>query len=276
MPEWSGWSACCWSSSRVLDAGVRQVAADAAEQARIGAAEAVDGLLRIAHHEQLARRRHGLAPVALRRIGGRQQQQDLGLQRIGILKLVDEDALVSLLQFGARAIVPQQVAGVEQQVHEIELAGALLWPAGRVPPLPTARRADARPGRHRRDWPNSSMAAFSSSQEASTASRETPSPYLPPPCLSHRMSRGRRRISLSTRSGSKRPASRARRTRSRNSASGRRPSYSGIALTARSDCAGRACSRPCRCSASSAASRSKSRLSQGASKSRHSASDQAA
>ncbi len=97
------------------------------EQAGVGAAEAIDGLLRVAHHVELAGRRLHLAPVALRGIGGGEQEQDFGLQRVGVLKLVDEDALIDTLQICARAIVAQQVAGAEQKVHEIELSGAPLF-----------------------------------------------------------------------------------------------------------------------------------------------------
>ena len=104
-----------------------QALADAVEEAGVGAAEAVDGLLGVAHHVELAGRGLRLAPVALGGIGGGEQEQNLGLQRVGVLELVDEDALVDALQIGARAIVAQQVAGAEQQVHEIELAGAALF-----------------------------------------------------------------------------------------------------------------------------------------------------
>ena len=119
-------TACAAGQLAVRDAGIRQVAADAAEEAGIGAAEAIDGLLGVAHHVELARRRRGFAPVALGRIGGGQQQQNLGLQRVGVLELVHEDALVILLQLGARAVVAQQVARVQEQVHEVELPGQLL------------------------------------------------------------------------------------------------------------------------------------------------------
>ena len=68
----------------------------------VGAAEAVDGLLRVADDEELPRHRtHGL-PIALARVVGRQQQQKLGLQRIGVLELVHEDAGAPFLQLPAR------------------------------------------------------------------------------------------------------------------------------------------------------------------------------
>ena len=104
-----------------------QSLADAMEEPGVGAAETVDGLFRVAHHVELAGRGLRLAPVALGGVGGGEQEQDLGLQRIGVLELVDEDALVDALQIGARAVVAQQVAGAEQKVHEIELAGAAFF-----------------------------------------------------------------------------------------------------------------------------------------------------
>src|SRR6185437_13606048 len=108
------------------DAARFQIAANPAEEARIGTAEAVNGLLRITDHVQLARRGSRLLPVALRGILRGQKQQYFGLQRIGILKLVDKDAVIAPLQIAPRRIVAQQVASVEQQVHKIELAGRAL------------------------------------------------------------------------------------------------------------------------------------------------------
>ena len=106
------------------DARARKRAADAAEEARVGAAEAVDGLLRVAHHVELAGRRDGFPPIAFRGVGGGEEKQNFGLERIGILKLVDENALIILLQLGACTVVLKQVAGVEKQIQEIELARA--------------------------------------------------------------------------------------------------------------------------------------------------------
>ena len=113
-------------SSRSSAPAVLQVCADAAEQARVGAPEAVDRLLRIADHEQLAGRGRRLAPVALGGVGRGEQQEDLGLQRVGVLELVDEDALVEPLQIGARARRGAAGRARQQQVHEVELPGALL------------------------------------------------------------------------------------------------------------------------------------------------------
>ena len=42
-------------------------------------------------------------PVGFGGIVGREQQQDLRLQRIGVLEFVDEDVREAMLQFGAHA-----------------------------------------------------------------------------------------------------------------------------------------------------------------------------
>ena len=56
-------------------------------------------------------------------IVGREQQQDLGLERIGVLELVDEDPLELALQVPAdRGVVANQIARARQQIAEIERA----------------------------------------------------------------------------------------------------------------------------------------------------------
>ena len=93
----------------------------------VGAAEPVNRLLRVADNEQLARNRSDRAPVALLRVVGREQQEDLRLQRIGILKFVDEDVAEPRLKRAPDACVAgEQIARAQQQVDEIERAGALL------------------------------------------------------------------------------------------------------------------------------------------------------
>ena len=67
-------------------------------QRKIGAPELVNRLLGIAHQEQLAGRRRHSQPGSFLRIAGRQQNQNLRLQGIGVLKLVDEDVRVAALQ----------------------------------------------------------------------------------------------------------------------------------------------------------------------------------
>ena len=89
--------------------------------ADVGPAKAVDRLLRVADDEELAGGGNHPAPVALGRVPSRQQQQDLGLERIGVLELVDEDARVALLRGGAHCIVAaDQVSRPEQEVDEVK------------------------------------------------------------------------------------------------------------------------------------------------------------
>src|SRR5206468_6232444 len=71
----------------------------------IGAAEPVNRLLRVADDEELAGNRLRVFPLGDRWIGGRQQHDDLGLQRIGVLKLVDEDALEPLLKARSDSLI---------------------------------------------------------------------------------------------------------------------------------------------------------------------------
>jgi hypothetical protein len=80
-----------------LRAVPQQVALDALVQRHVGASEAIDALLRITDHEQLARQRARLERLALVRAIGREQQQDLGLHRIGVLELIDEHMADALL-----------------------------------------------------------------------------------------------------------------------------------------------------------------------------------
>ena len=90
-------------------------------------AEAVDGLLRVAHHEQLSRGRAGLAPLRGGGIVGGDEQQDLSLQRIGVLELVHQHVGEAAGQLGANGgVVPHQVARAQEQVEEIQASRALL------------------------------------------------------------------------------------------------------------------------------------------------------
>ena len=84
-------------------------------RADVGAAEPIDGLLRIADDEEPAGHVVG------------QEQEDLRLNRIGVLKLVDEDPRELLLQVMADAVVgPDEIPRARQQVGEIERAGRFL------------------------------------------------------------------------------------------------------------------------------------------------------
>ena len=91
-------------------------------------AEPVDGLLRIADDEELAGNRRHVLPTLSPRIVGRQQQQDLGLNGIGVLELVDENPRELRLEM--RAAPPgrslEQVARARQQIGEVERTGRVL------------------------------------------------------------------------------------------------------------------------------------------------------
>ena len=66
-------------------------------------------------------------PARLVRIARRQQQQQLRLQRIGVLELVHEDPLEPLLEVPPhRRVVAHEVARAQQQVEEVERALARL------------------------------------------------------------------------------------------------------------------------------------------------------
>src|SRR5439155_9932688 len=93
------------------------------------APEAVDRLLRIADDEELPRYRSHPAPVALGRIVGREQEQDLRLQRIRVLELVDQEMGEPPLQVAADGgVAADEITGAQQEVEEVEAAGALLQP----------------------------------------------------------------------------------------------------------------------------------------------------
>ena len=87
----------------------------------IGAAESVNRLLRIADEKQLARNRRDATPVAPVGIVGGEQQQDLGLERIGVLEFVDEEMREARLKSASHLRMSrQQIARAQQQIDEIE------------------------------------------------------------------------------------------------------------------------------------------------------------
>ena len=92
----------------------------------VGAAEAVDRLLRVAHEEKATgvgwsqrlvapRPRGDVGP------GGRQEHRDLDLQRIGVLELVDEDTLVSRPTRRTNVGIAEHVAREHEEVLEKQL-----------------------------------------------------------------------------------------------------------------------------------------------------------
>ena len=108
-------------------AGVDQPPLHRLVERDVGAPEAIDRLLRIADEEQLPGNRPHAGPVALVGIVGREEQQDLGLERIGVLELVDEDVREARLEVAADGRIPaQQIARGQQEVAEVEAPRALL------------------------------------------------------------------------------------------------------------------------------------------------------
>ena len=96
-------------------------------QDHVGAPEAIDGLLGVSHQKELPGNRPDPAPIRLPGVVRRQEHQNLGLERVGVLELVDEDVAELFLEIPAdRRPVPDQVPGLDQQVHEVEPAQLFL------------------------------------------------------------------------------------------------------------------------------------------------------
>src|SRR6266545_2742081 len=93
----------------------------------IRAAKQVDRLLRVADDEQLAGNGDDMLPASLTGIGRGQQQEELGLERIGILELVHENPREPGLKMPPHhPIVVDQITRAQQQVEEVERAFARL------------------------------------------------------------------------------------------------------------------------------------------------------
>jgi hypothetical protein len=87
----------------------------------IGSAKPVNRLLRISDHKQLSRSRARIPPVGDGRIIRAEQQQDLDLQRVGILELVNEKMRVAPLQLVPdRGVIADEIASLDQKIEEIE------------------------------------------------------------------------------------------------------------------------------------------------------------
>ncbi len=78
-------------------AALREAVAQLTVEHHVRAAKAIDRLLRIAHEEQLAGSRAGGEPVGDVRVVGGEQEDEFGLHRIGVLKLVDENVRIAAL-----------------------------------------------------------------------------------------------------------------------------------------------------------------------------------
>ena len=93
----------------------------------VGAAEAVDRLLGIADDEELAGDGARAREVVLEGIVGREQEQDLGLEGVGVLELVDEQVREALLELAADGrVLLDEVPGEQEQVEEVEPPAARL------------------------------------------------------------------------------------------------------------------------------------------------------
>ena len=99
----------------------------------VGAPEAVDRLLRVADDGQAARPRPQLEPVLARLVVARDAERDVGLHRVGVLELVDEDDREAAAEVVARlGALGEQVARPLEQVVEVRcsLGAALRLVAG--------------------------------------------------------------------------------------------------------------------------------------------------
>ena len=102
-------------------AGGVELVADLPIGADIGAPEAIDRLLGIADDKERARPERRFVAFA------REPPQQIGLQRIGVLELVDEqDAEAAAKLFADFGVVAHQVARLDQQIEKVERAGFLL------------------------------------------------------------------------------------------------------------------------------------------------------
>ncbi len=72
----------------------------------VGSPEPVDGLLGVAHQEELAGQKLDVAPALGDRLALGKQEGDLGLQRVGVLELVDQQIAVAALKVTARSRRP--------------------------------------------------------------------------------------------------------------------------------------------------------------------------
>ena len=105
------------------DALGRQVCAEFLVQKDIGAAKSVDRLLGISDQKQLPGLRPHRPPFALTGIIGRQENENLGLHRIGILELIHEYMAEAILEQAANiGIVADQISSSNQQVHKVDFS----------------------------------------------------------------------------------------------------------------------------------------------------------
>src|SRR5207237_7126506 len=105
-------------------AAVDEPPADVPIDPDVRASKAINRLLGIPDDEEPAWHRNDLAPVVFLGVLRREQQEDLGLQRVGVLELVDKNMREALLEAAADAgIAAHQVARLEQQIQKVERSG---------------------------------------------------------------------------------------------------------------------------------------------------------
>ena len=94
----------------------------------VGSAEAIDGLLRIAHQEERAPSKPRILPADRRFLGG-DGKNDCGLDAVGVLEFIDEDVPESSAERRSDGFVPaDQVVRHDEQVVEVQHCGFLLAP----------------------------------------------------------------------------------------------------------------------------------------------------
>src|ERR1700730_4320629 len=90
----------------------------------VGTSKPVNRLLRISDQKQLPRNRAGVPPVRGGRVIRREQQQDLHLERVGILELVDEKMRIALLQLVPdRGVIADEIASLDEKIEKIAPPG---------------------------------------------------------------------------------------------------------------------------------------------------------
>src|SRR5262249_54114647 len=96
----------------------------------VRAAKAIDRLLRVTDDEQLPWNRSYLSPLGFFRVISREQHQNLGLQRVRVLKLIDKYAGESGLQLNShRCAIAHHIARAQQQIQKVQTPGAFLQPS---------------------------------------------------------------------------------------------------------------------------------------------------
>src|SRR4051812_15382986 len=112
---------CAKARIQVHDSGALglEPIADLPIDAHVGPSKTIDRLLGIADEEQRAGPRPCASPIGLGVVVSGEQQQNLGLQWIRILKLVDEDPFEARLEsLTDDGVVAHEIACTEEQIEE--------------------------------------------------------------------------------------------------------------------------------------------------------------